>query len=549
MINETFSRLAVTFFLVAVSGLRGWADPHGPNLFPEGSFDDATETFNPWSGVDADGNIHGLPGSQNAVGDDGNLYAGTFGASVSVGDLNGDGKPDLVMADSRGYIWYFPNSGTPQQAKFTQGQVIPIWLGENPDLTIEGLDNIVPRLQLADFNNDGKLGLAIGTYAGKLFYIPNRGSTAKPDFPVVKDPDRYLVNTHARGQLWCNYLAPCLYKWYGSQLLDLVMGEGTYSANSIYLLKNTNSNLTPDFNQAHQMKIVPGMGLEQLTPTVMDWNNDGKPDILCGDRTGFINLFLNTSNPSADPGHQTFDLGRHVSIGGNEKVGAFTTVTTGDLNGNKLPNLLIGTDAGTILYATNTGKLGAPDFSKPAVPLKGVNPYPKITIPTKWTRVKPEGVPNELVTLVNPQLEKGFLFPAGETTKYAMKFLLFPITDPTFAERYYPPVESFLHEHVIACSTPTQPMTSQKRYHVHAWMKAESTIQGLYLRFSSGYFSGSPQFYSQNVPVTAETTWTEINTGVRWEIPTKDPVGYSVEIRFTGQGTLYVDDLSISEDQ
>jgi len=24
------------------------------------------------------------------------------------------------------------------------------------------------------------------------------------------------------------------------------------------------------------------MGLEQLTPAVVDWNNDGKPDIICG---------------------------------------------------------------------------------------------------------------------------------------------------------------------------------------------------------------------------------------------------------------------------
>jgi len=30
------------------------------------------------------------------------------------------------------------------------------------------------------------------------------------------------------------------------------------------------------------------MGLEQLTPAVVDWNNDGKPDIICGDRTGYL---------------------------------------------------------------------------------------------------------------------------------------------------------------------------------------------------------------------------------------------------------------------
>ena len=550
MIKKTLQLWALlTFCLPVLSGSRLHADAHGPNLFPDGSFDDVTETYNPWAGVDADGNIHGLSGTQNAVGDDGGLYGGTFGPSVAVADLNGDGKPDIVLADSRGYLWYFPNSGTPQQAKFTQGQVIPIWLGENPDETIEGVDNIVPRIQLVDYNGDGKLGLVVGTYAGKMFFIPNRGSASSPNFPVVKDPTRFLVSTHARGQLWCNYLAPCLYHWFGPQLLDLVMGEGTYSANSIYLFRNNNSNLTPDFNEAHETKIIPGMGLEQLTPTVLDWNNDGRPDILCGDRTGDINLFLNTST---DPKNPTFDLGRKVSISGTDKFGAFTTVTTADLNGNKLPNLIIGNDSGTILYATNTGKIGAPTFSTPPVAIKGVNPYPKITVPTKWSRNQPQGVPDELLTCVNPQLEKGFAFPEGEKTKYAMKFFVFPIVDPTFAERYYPPTEDFMHEHSLACATATGAMGKKKRYNIHMWAKADSTIQGLYLRFTAGFFSGSPQFYAQNVPISVGNSWTEVNTDVRWEIPTPKPDDtnpYNVEIRFTGQGTLYVDDLQISEDQ
>ena len=374
--------VGIGIFAFFLRGSNAMADAGtGPNLFTDGSFDSCTETYNPWAGVDGDGNIHGLPGQQNAVGDDGNLYGAPFSSSAAFGDLNGDGKPDLVMADPRGFIWYFPNTGTVQQPKFTQGEITPVWLGEKKlnDLS-EGTDNIVPRIQLVDFEGNGKLSLVVGTYAGKLFFVPNIGSAAQPDFPVVEDTDRYLINTHAHGVLWCNYLAPFLYSFFSLGHLDLLMGEGTYSANSIYLFQNKDANDRPNFNEDNEQKIIPGMGREQLTPTVLDWNNDGKPDVLAGERTGYLNLFLNTSKDAVTP---TFDLGQHITVGGSDKLGGFTTVTTTDLTGNKLPNLVIGTDAGTLLYAKNTGKLGAPDFSTPATPLKGVNPFPKIMVPSK----------------------------------------------------------------------------------------------------------------------------------------------------------------------
>lgn len=527
------------------------ADPTGPNLFPSGTFDNVVETYNPWAGVDGDGYIHGIPGQQNAVGDDGGLYGGIFGPSAAVGDLNGDGKPDLVLADARGYIWWFPNSGTLTEPKFTQGQIMPVWLGEKKiDGRGEGTDNIVPRIQLVDFLGDKKLGLAVGTYAGKLFYVQNRGSTAQPNFPVTMDISRYAINTHKKGVLWLNYLSPCLYPWFNSHILDLVTGEGSYSANSIYLIKNMNSSLDPTFNEDNLQKIAPGMGLEQLTPAIIDWNNDGKPDILAGDRTGDINLFLNTS---PDETHITFGPAKQLSIGGMTKFGGFTTVAVADLTGNKLPNLLIGSDAGTVLYATNTGKLGAPDFSTAPVALKGVNPFPKITVPTDWVRTQPAGVPDELVTVVNPKLEKGFIFPAGETTAYAMKFLLFPITDPTFPKRYYPDPEDDYVQHNISCLAGTQPLKMKTKYLVHCWAKADSSIEDSRIAMSAQYWAGSDgRALGEQIPLSPGTEWTEVSKDIEFrpeDAPKDLALGFVVAIQFKGQGSLYVDDITIKEDK
>ena len=253
-----------------------------PNIFPAGLFEDVELTYVPWAGVDGDGNIHGIEGHQIMVGDDGRINGrSVFGPSIAVGDLRNKGVNDLVMADSYGFFWYFPNSGTATKPVFTQGEVIPIWLAEERvSEDIEGFENYVPRIQLLDFSGNHKLDVVAGTYAGKLFHVPNSGSPEQPLFRPTQERDRMVINTHKRGVLWCNYLAPFFTTAFnGNNLYDLVMGEGTYSANSIFLLHNTDSNDHPMFDEDHFKRMIPGMGLEQLTPAVVDWNNDGKPDV------------------------------------------------------------------------------------------------------------------------------------------------------------------------------------------------------------------------------------------------------------------------------
>lgn len=527
------------------------AQTYGPNLLTVGNFENVQPTYVPWAGVDDNGNIHGLEGQQISVGDDGGIRGCTFGPSIAVGDLNGDGIPDLVLADSRGFFWFYPNSGTLQKPAFTQGEVIPIWLGEERVSDgVEGVDNVVPRIQLVDFDTNKRLDVLAGTYAGKLFRIHNVGSPTDPNFKPTYDRDTMLVNTHKKGVLWCNYLAPFLTNMFGSpDGLDLIMGEGSYSANSIYLLRNMNSSGNPAFDEDHVEKIIPGMGLEQLTPAVVDWNNNGKPDIISGDRTGYLNLYLNNS---ADPDHPTFAPGTHIKIAGVEKLGNATTVTVCDLTDNHLPNLLIGRDDGTVLYALNTGKLGAPEFTTPATPLKGVLPpgYHYVS-PRDWTWWGAWGAPDQLLACVNPQIEPGFVFPEGENSKYALKFSVWPVKNICFPERYYPPVEDYLREHVISCSQHFT-LNLNKRYRVHFWIKADRNMSDLRYQLTADYqerkgFQG-PYVTNQ---VDVGSSWAEANSEVEISNPDDSTIttwNYGFEFRFTGQATFYVDDIQIQEE-
>jgi hypothetical protein len=235
-----------------------------------------------------------------------------------------------------------------------------------------------------------------------------------------------------------------------------------------------------------------------------------------------------------------------------QKLGNSITVAIGDLTGNHLPNLLIGSDDGTVLYALNTGKLGAPVFNTPTTPLKGVLPpnYHYVS-PKDWFQDQAYGVPYEVLACVNPQLEPGFTFPEGEKSKYALKFSVWPVKSVYFPERYYPRVEDQWTEHLIRGRQGFE-LDLNRRYRVHFWIKADRNVSDLRYMVVAGQsdrvgFHG----YSVTNPVSAGSSWTEVSDEIKISNP-RDPTVTTwhydeLQFRFTGQATFYVDDIQIQE--
>jgi hypothetical protein len=359
---------------------------------------------------------------------------------------------------------------------------------------------------------------------------------------MPEDLGDVLVPTRSKGQLWCNYLAPCLYDWWGHGIFALIMGEGTYSANSIYLLTNEGSNLNPVFKETSTLKIIPGMGREHLVPQVVDWNNDGKPDVITGERAGYIDVFLNTTT---DPNHPQFDKGQTVKFGGTDVVGPFTTVAVGDLTGNKLPNLAISDSDGSILYAENHGSQGNPQFDMLKA-IHGNNPLPKILPASGWIIDKALGIPYINLVCANKKVESNFEPPSPEFTS-ALKCYTEPHDwNKDFPDQFYPQEDT----HWIRFNGSNVTLKPHVRYKLSFWVKSMGNVSNLVYWFWA-YDNATGSTIAVTKPISSSEEWTQFTDSFSYELPGNvkaDSFDFIFRIAFNGQPTLYFDGFHLTEE-
>ena len=338
-----------------------------------------------WSGVDAGGMLTGVNkimrgynGSSTVplIGQDGKVgeWGGALPVSVSVADLNGDGLPDIMVADVSGYYRVFFNSGTKTEPKFTNCEMVPLYLSRQ---ITEGWGGnaefirMVPRINLFDWAHRGVQDLMVGNYKGEVFFVPNAGTPSAPDFRQPPTVDAAIIRTAKAGMMWGNLFAPAAYDWNGDSKPDLLLGEGSYSANAIHLLINKGSPNAPKFGEDMRYFLAYGDGREQLVPTLADYSGDGKMDLLVGDSLGRVAVYLN-SGEKWKPNIE-LKFSQFIKFGSSDSLNGPITVAAADMNGDGLFDLIIGDKDGHILMALNKGTKEQPKFDAP-VPIKGVDP-------------------------------------------------------------------------------------------------------------------------------------------------------------------------------
>ena len=273
--------------------------PAPKNLVGNGGFETSFRRDNLWQGVDGAGYLTGERGQVPVLTLSGEIADTAMPISVGVADMNADGLLDLVTMDVLGYLRIFFNSGDKQEPKFTLGDLGGIFLTRtapnDPTIGREAPNaRLAPRIFPTEIMKSGKRDLIVGNYLGEVLLVPNGGSAQAPDFRQPQDVARLAIPTMKdSNKRWGNVFAPCTWDWNRDGKEDLLLGEGSYSANNIHLLVNQGSGAKPVFDESKRYVLAFGDGLEQLTPTVVDYNGDGAPDLLVAERSGKIAVYLN----------------------------------------------------------------------------------------------------------------------------------------------------------------------------------------------------------------------------------------------------------------
>ncbi len=201
------------------------------------------------------------------------------GFTPCVVDLDGDGTPDLLSGSSTGDIYFFKGKG---DGKFADGVVL------------KGQDNAALNVGRAstvfacDWDGDGVLDLIVGTAAGRVYLIPNKGSASQYAFGkprrLTADDKEILVAS--------GYAFPVVADWDGDGRPDLLVGTG---AGGVLWYRNRGTREQPKLEAARTLvadsvlaknaSAVLGDGQWGLRAKicVVDWNRDGRPDLLLGD--------------------------------------------------------------------------------------------------------------------------------------------------------------------------------------------------------------------------------------------------------------------------
>jgi hypothetical protein len=256
--------------------------------------------------------------------------------SVAVADLNGDGRPDLVVANQGdNTVGVLLNTTTPGATTPSFATQQTFATGTNPK-----------AVAVADLNGDGKADLV----------ITNVGSPGS---------ESVLVNTTAPGAISLSF-APQQTFAVGDLAYSVALGdlngdgapdivsidESKFGAGSVAVLLNTTvlgaATLTPAFPQA--ATLATGSGPNAVA--VVDLNGDGKPDLVVGnDNDSTVSVLLNTSAPGSPT--PTFAPAQTFAI-----ASGVYSLAVGDLNGDGKPDLVVGngqtSGAVTVLLNTTT---------------------------------------------------------------------------------------------------------------------------------------------------------------------------------------------------
>jgi len=255
--------------------------------------------------------------------------------AITFGDLDDDADEDMILGDGNGALLYFENNALAGEPMSFAPYIILQQNGSNMDLGA----NLVP--QLFDLDQDGLLDLIVGERNGNVNYLQNQGTAQLFDMVLIEDSIGD-INTDLDGNL-VGYSAPWLFM-NDSGGISAIFGT---EHGAVYYVENVD----PDPTSAWVITDAAAFGVKnglRSCPTLFDINQDGIRDMVVGDISGGVGLYMGGAAPSGlaelnlGPAFQLFPnpVNETLQIRVQKEMKLGTTINIYDLSGRLVKKAL-----------------------------------------------------------------------------------------------------------------------------------------------------------------------------------------------------------------
>ncbi len=288
-------------------------------------------------------------------------YRSAILATPAIGDIDGDGKPDVVFADYNGNIYAVHADGSmvkgwPQQVdrsivKERQTRRHPAAVS----------DSIFAAPALADFDGDKVNEVVIADGVGELTVWKGDGTkmpgwpirvwdTSLPDDPSAPDPRQAnrIMSAPALGDL------------NGDGVPDIVVGtnEDYMSGARLYAVDGKTAQFMPGWPVtviSNYILPVVGSGIPNA-PAMADLNGDGVPEIVVAGIGGAVKAYDAKGRPFGRPYPSGRDkYGEKSNVTDGTTIAVISNPAFGDIDDDGVTDLVYGLAGDSVLLAMATG--------------------------------------------------------------------------------------------------------------------------------------------------------------------------------------------------